>query len=82
VPPSILYALLLSSFMVAGIVGYAGIGKRRHVGVAAGVMLLLTLAFCLILDLDRPLSGTITINQAPMEHVLETIRQSEASQTP
>jgi hypothetical protein len=78
VPPVILYALILSSMMVAAIVGYAGAARRRHGGIAAGVMALLTLAFCLILDLDRPVVGSVQINQAPMEYALDMIRQSEA----
>jgi hypothetical protein len=82
VPPSILYALILASFMVAGIVGYATAGRRRHVAVTGGVMVLLTLAFILILDLDRPTSGTVQVNQVPMDHALEAIRQSQALAAP
>jgi hypothetical protein len=78
VPAAILYALLLSSLLVAGIVGFAGAARRRHLAVAAGVMALVTLAFCLILDLDSPVSGTVRVNQAPMQYALDAIRQSEA----
>jgi hypothetical protein len=42
-------------------------------------MALLTLAYMLILDLDRPLSGSVQINQAPMQRALEGIRQGEAA---
>jgi hypothetical protein len=42
-------------------------------------MLLLTVAFCLILDLDRPMSGSVTVSQAPLERTAAAIRRSEAA---
>jgi len=80
VPPSILYALLASSLLVSGMVGFAaGGGKQVHIGVSTGVMALVTLAFCLILDLDRPVSGAVRVSSAPMQYMLDDVRRSEAA---
>lgn len=79
VPLTVVRILAISAFASAGIVGFSSGGQRRQFGVFLGAMLLLTLAYCLILDLDRPVSGTVRINQAPMQRALESIQQSEAA---
>lgn len=66
--PSITFGvLLLFAAVAAGMLGFvSGSGKHpRRVG-AIVMLLLLTLALGLILDLDRPLRGTIKINQQPL----------------
>jgi hypothetical protein len=74
--------LAVSALTVALIVGHAGGGERRAMGVFLGAMALLTLAFCLILDLDRPISGSVRINQAPMVRALQAIQAGEAKASP
>ncbi len=67
IPGRVLEVLILYALMSAGIVGYVlgGSGKRHRV-VTSILFLLLTLALLLILDLDRPWSGGITVSQQPM----------------
>jgi hypothetical protein len=81
VPVSILRMLAIYALAAATIMGFAGgSGKdRRYGAVSTAVLLLLTMAFCLILDLDRPSSGTITINQSSMTRAVAAIRQAEAA---
>jgi hypothetical protein len=78
VPITIVRVLLISAAAVAAMVGYAEGSGRVHAGLGFGVMLLLTLAFCLILDLDRPTTGRVTISQAPLQWTLDSLRDSEA----
>ncbi|HEX7981074.1 MAG TPA: hypothetical protein VF461_20875 [Gemmatimonadaceae bacterium] len=69
--PTIAYGVLLLFATVAGgMLGFvSGSGKHpRRVG-AIVMLLLLSLALGLILDLDRPLRGTIKVNQQPLVEV-------------
>ncbi len=67
IPARVLDILLLYTLMAAGIVGYVlGVSGPRHRVVTSILFLLLTLALTLILDLDRPWSGGITVSQQPM----------------
>lgn len=67
IPGEVLTVLVIYAIMAAGIVGYVmGDSGRRHRTVTMILFLLLTMAITLILDLDRPLSGAITVSQQPM----------------
>jgi hypothetical protein len=67
IPARVLDVVSLYALMSAGIVGYVlGRKGRRHIAVTAILFLLLTLAMILILDLDRPWSGSITISPQPI----------------
>jgi len=79
VPLPILRALLLCSLTVAAIVGYTEAAERRATGVLFGVLLLLTLAMSLILDLDRPAGGRIRERDAPLQQAVAEIRASQAA---
>jgi hypothetical protein len=79
VPVSILRMLTVYALSAAAIMGFAGAKERRYSVVSTAVLLLLTLAFCLILDLDRPSAGTIRINQSAMTRAVEEIRRSEVT---
>jgi hypothetical protein len=79
VPLAILRGLALSSLTVAVLVGYSEGPGRRDTGMLLGVMLLLTLAFCLILDLDRPQTGSVRVSEAPILRTLDDIRASQAA---
>ena len=67
IPGRVVEVLILYALMSAGIVGYVlGGSGRRHRVVTTILFALLTLALLLILDLDRPWSGGITVPQQPM----------------
>jgi hypothetical protein len=67
IPARVLDVVSLYALMSAGIVGYVlGRKGRRHSLVTAILFLLLTLAMILILDLDRPWSGGITLSAQPI----------------
>jgi hypothetical protein len=66
-PGEVVFVLLVYAIVAAGIVGYViGQSRRRDAIVGAILYALLALAITLILDLDRPMSGAITVDQAPM----------------
>jgi hypothetical protein len=68
IPGQVLVMVSLYALLSAGIVGYVlgQRGDRRHAVVSMALFLLLSLAFTLILDLDRPWSGSITISPQPV----------------
>jgi len=75
IPNAVLDMLVLYAFLSAGIVGYViGRNGRRHAAVAGLLFLLLSLSLALILDLDRPWSGNITVDQSPMTQVIASMR--------
>jgi hypothetical protein len=66
-PGEVVFVLLVYAIVAAGIVGYViGQSRRRDAIVGAILYALLAMAITLILDLDRPMSGAITVDQAPM----------------
>jgi len=74
-PPRILGVLLLYAAVSALVLGYVLAGARaQHRFAAALLFALLTLAFTTILDLDRPQSGAIHIDQKPMRDVVAALR--------
>lgn len=78
IPATVLRMLLVYAVVVAGIVGYAGAADHRRGPLALPVFVLAALALALILDLDRPTSGTVRIDEAPMVQAVAAIRRSEA----
>lgn len=79
VPLTILRVLAAYAFAAAAIMGFGSGSERRHDIVSTAVLLLLTLAFALILDLDRPHAGSVLVNQGAMQRAVAVIRQSEAA---
>ncbi len=77
IPGRVLEVLILYALMSAGIVGYVlGGSGKRHRAVTSILFLLLTLALLLILDLDRPWSGGITVSQQPMHDARAAMTQA------
>lgn len=68
IPARVLDVVSLFAVIAAGVVGYV-LGRkedRHHIAVTAILFLLLTMAMLLILDLDRPWSGGITLSPQPI----------------
>ena len=75
IPALVLDLLLASGAVAAGMIGYVqGHDLRRHGVVTALLFVLITIAFVMILDLDRPWSGMILVPQAPMEQTVAAMR--------
>jgi hypothetical protein len=67
IPSRVLAVVVLFATLSAGIVGYVLGGNRRHHRIVTAILfLLLTVTILLIVDLDRPWTGGITISQQPM----------------
>jgi hypothetical protein len=59
---------------VAGVLGYVSAGAHAHRRWVSVIMfLLVTLAFMLILDLDRPGDGLIQVSEANMNDMLQAL---------
>ena len=70
-PASVMVVLVIYAAVAAGVLGYALSAYRaRRRTVSALMFLLLSLALCLILDLDRARGGSITVSQAPMARLV------------
>jgi hypothetical protein len=67
IPADVLAVLILCTAMSAAIIGYVlGSTGKSHRTVTVILFALLTLALLMILDLDRPWGGAITVSQQPM----------------
>ena len=70
IPLSVVYALGLAALITATSLGYAGaLGRRitRHANWAFFVMVVIALA--VVIDLDRPKTGMVTVSQKPMQEL-------------
>jgi hypothetical protein len=66
-PPTVLSLVLFVSTLGLGILGYrSGIGQGRLLGGDLALALVIGLVVFLILDLDHPYSGLVTISQQGM----------------
>jgi hypothetical protein len=67
VPETVLWLLLVGSALSLGMVGYsAGIRGRRSVLSAVVLVVALGIVLSLVIDLDRPQDGLITVSQRPL----------------
>jgi hypothetical protein len=67
VPETVLVLLLLTSMLAMGMVGYsAGLTMKRSFPTAFGMILVLGAVITLVIDLDRPREGFLTVNQQPL----------------
>jgi hypothetical protein len=75
VPDRVLTVLLLYAVLSAAMLGYTSAAKGRPQRIATiSVLVLLTLALVMILDIDRPRSGAIQISQQPLEELKQSWR--------
>jgi len=78
-PTTVIVVLVIYAIVVAVVLGSTLPAKdHQHRIVSAFLFLLLTLALSLILDLDRARSGSIRIDQGPMERLVKTLEQAPA----
>lgn len=79
IPITILRMMAIYAVIAAWILGFSGAPTRRYGLISSVVLVLLALAFCLVLDLDRPSSGSVQVRGDAMERTLTMIRQKEAA---
>ncbi len=74
--PEIVLIILYATFLLSsGLLGYASGASRSRVTLTALVMPILIVALIyVIIDLDRPRRGLITVNQAPLITAFDAIR--------
>jgi len=77
IPGRVLGILLLYAVLSMVLLGYILAANGRPHRVATGLLLvLLTLALVVILDLDRPRSGAIQVSQQPLEDLRASLQQA------
>lgn len=70
VPETIVVLLLLGSALALGMVGYSGgLAKRRSILSAMVMILALGIVTTLVIDLDRPQDGLLTVSQQALRDV-------------
>jgi hypothetical protein len=73
VPAEVFLLLFIYQFVAAGVIGYVLVGARGRQS-AAFLFLLFGLSLLLVIDLDRPVNGGVTVSQQPMLDLREMIR--------
>jgi len=67
VPETILALLIIGSALTLGMVGYsAGLTKRRSLLTAVAMIIVLGAVITLVVDIDRPGDGFVTVSQQPI----------------
>jgi hypothetical protein len=75
VPDRVLGVLLLYAVLSAAMLGYTSAAKGKPQRIATvSVLMLLTMALVMILDIDRPRSGAIQVSQQPLEELKQSWR--------
>lgn len=77
IPTTVLVVLAIYLVSVAGLLGY--ITEEGRGGTLAGfVLVLMNISLLLVIDIDRPTSGSIREEQAPMERLRTALEQHAA----
>jgi hypothetical protein len=80
VPLTIIRAIVMYSFIAALLLGQSFAARNdRNPFAAIVVFILVALSIALILDLDRPATGTITVSTTPFDRAVASIRAMEAA---
>lgn len=83
VPLTIVRAIAVYSLIAAFLLGQSSVAKKDNNPFAAvAVFILVALSIALILDLDRPASGSITISTTPFDRAAAAIRAMEPGTHP
>jgi hypothetical protein len=76
IPARVLWLLAAYAVISAAMLGYALAGTRaRHRVASTTLYLLVSLAFAVILDLDRPRAGAIVVDQSPFAQAVDALVQ-------
>jgi hypothetical protein len=68
VPETVLYLLIIGSVLTLGMVGYgAGLTRRRSSLTAVVLVVVLGAVVTLVIDIDRPQGGLLSVNQRPLQ---------------
>jgi hypothetical protein len=78
VPGAVLWALIIYATIASAVMGYAMPRARPLIVVSTIVVLLVTLAISLIVDIDRPREGVVVIKAGALERVDAMVRAMEA----
>jgi len=73
VPPQVFIVLFLYQFITAGVLGYVLAGDRGR-RTAAFLLFLFAVSLILVIDIDRPATGTIRESQEPMLRLQASLR--------
>ena len=74
IPPTIFTTLYAVALLVLAVTGYSrGIAGDRSALATAALTIVLAVVFALILDLDRPYEGLLTVSQQAMRDVLSSM---------
>jgi hypothetical protein len=82
VPPVVLWTLIGYAAVAAVVTGYSMPLARPLRVVSIIVVLLVTLAISLVLDLDRPRTGLITLGGEPLIRIAASVRAMERAKAP
>lgn len=83
VPETVIILLFLSSMLTLGMVGYnAGLSRRRSPLTAVVMIIVLGAVLTLVVDLDRPREGFLTVNDQPLIDLSEQIGAAPVPGTP
>lgn len=76
-PTTVIMVLVVYAVVVAAVLGYTLPAPHHQHRLVSGLLfLLLTLALTLILDLDRARSGSIRIDQGPMQRLVRSLEHA------
>jgi hypothetical protein len=77
-PDAVIYLVLIVAVVTVAFVGYGrGLAGRRNFVSDAILAGLVIIVFSIILDLDRPRRGLITVSQSSLERLQEVLRQAQ-----
>lgn len=70
-PAEMIFALILSSCLSMGIIGYGvGLAERSSIGSAVALAALVSMTLFVTIDFDRPRHGFITLDPSPLERAV------------
>lgn len=82
VPLTIIRAIAIYSGIAALFLGQSLVARKNtHLFAGAMVLILVALSIALILDIDRPATGTITVSTAPFDRAVDSIKRMESIRT-